>query len=83
MATRQQIGSPMTADAQPVYAAAFSPDGATLATAGGDGSLRTWDVAFPADLPQAACGIAAEPLTRLQWADYAGSQPYHQVCPAG
>ncbi len=83
LATRQQIGSPMTADAQPVYAAAFSPDGATLATAGGDGRIRTWDVAFPADLPQAACGIADEPLTRQQWADYAGSQPYHQVCPAG
>ncbi len=83
VATRQPIGSPMTADPQPVYAAALSPDGATLATAGGDGSIRTWEVAFPADLPQAACGIADEPLTRQQWADYAGSQPYHQVCPAG
>ena len=51
MATRQPIGSPMTADAQPVYAAALSPDGATLATAGGDGSIRTWEVAFPARPP--------------------------------
>ena len=73
----------MTADAQPVYAAAFSPSGSTLATAGGDGMARSWDVAFPADLSQAACGIAEVPLTRQQWTDYAGSQPFQQVCPAG
>jgi WD40 repeat protein len=82
-ATRQEIGTPMTADAQPVYAAAFSPSGGTLVTAGGDGLARSWDVAFPADLPQAACGIAGMPLTRQQWTDYAGSQPFQQVCPTG
>jgi WD40 repeat protein len=81
--TQQEIGAPMTADAQPVYAAAFGPGGSTLATAGGDGAARTWDVAFPANLPQAACGIANVSLTRQQWADYAGTQPFQQVCPAG
>ena len=83
MATQQEIGAPMTADAEPVYAAAFSPDGATLATAGGDGTSRTWDVVFPANLAQAACAIADVSLTRQQWADYAGTQPFRQVCPAG
>jgi WD40 repeat protein len=73
----------MTAGIQPVYAAAFGPGGSTLATAGGDGAARTWDVAFPANLPQAACGIANVSLTRQQWADYAGTQPFQQVCPAG
>jgi WD40 repeat protein len=83
VATQQEIGAPMTADAHPVYAAAFSPDGSTLATAGGDGTARAWNVAFPANLPQAACGIAAVSLTRQEWADYAGTQPFQQVCPAG
>jgi WD40 repeat protein len=82
VATQQEIGTPMTADAQPVYAAAFSPGGTTLATAGGDGTVRTWNVAFPASLPQGACAIADVSLTRQQWADYAGSQPFQQVCPA-
>jgi WD40 repeat protein len=81
-ATQQEIGAPMTAGIQPVYAAAFR-SGGTLATAGGDGTARIWDVAFPANLPQAACGIANVSLTRQQWADYAGSQPFQQVCPAG
>jgi WD40 repeat protein len=83
VATQQEIGAPMTAGIQPVYAAAFGPGGGTLATAGGDGAARTWDVAFPANLPQAACGIANVSLTRQQWADYAGNQPFQQVCPAG
>jgi WD40 repeat protein len=83
VATQQEIGTPMTADAQPIDGAAFSPDGTMLATTGGDGAARVWDVAFPANLLRAACGIAEVSLTRQQWADYAGTQPFQQVCPAG
>jgi WD40 repeat protein len=83
VATQQEIGAPLTAGLQPVYAAAFGPGGRTLATASGDGAARVWGVAFPADLLQAACGIADVTLTGQQWADYAGTQPFQQVCPAG
>jgi WD40 repeat protein len=82
VATQQEIGTPMTAGPGPVYALAFSPDGATLATAGGDGRARKWDVAFPAGLLAGTCAIADQSLTRQQWAGYAGTQPFQQVCPA-
>ena len=82
VATQQEVGTPMTAGSGPVYALAFSRDGATLATADGDGSARRWDVAFPGGLLGAACAIAEQSLTREQWADYAGTQPFQQVCPA-
>ena len=85
-ATQQEIGTPMTAGPGPVYALAFSPDGTTLVTTGADGSsggsARLWDVAFPAGLLAAACAIADQSLTRQQWADYAGTQPFQQVCSA-
>jgi len=82
VATQQEIGAPVTAGTGPAYGLAFSPDGATLVTDDGDGRGRLWDVAFPAGLLAGACAIADQSLTRQQWAGYAGTQPFQQVCPA-
>jgi WD40 repeat protein len=81
VATQQEIGAPMTAGSAPVYALAFSPDGRTLAAVS-SGATRRWDVAFPASLTAAACTLAGQSLTRAQWASYAGTEPFQQVCPA-
>ncbi|HEX5295511.1 MAG TPA: AAA family ATPase [Streptosporangiaceae bacterium] len=81
VATQQEIGTPMTAGSAPVYALAFSPDGRTL-TAVGSGATRRWDLTFPASLTAAACTLAGQTLTQRQWASYAGTEPFQQVCPA-
>jgi WD40 repeat protein len=87
--TRQVIGRPVVSRhavtglaLSAAYALAFSPDGTTLVTADSDGRARSWDVAFPAGLLAGACAIADQSLTRQQWAGYAGTQPFQQVCPA-
>jgi WD40 repeat protein len=80
-ATQQEIGAPMTAGSAPAYALAFSPDGRTLAAVS-SGATRRWDVAFPASLTAAACALAGQSLTPRQWASYAGTEPFQQVCPA-
>jgi WD40 repeat protein len=82
VATQQEVGAPMTADAEPVSAVAFSPDSALLETASTDGTARLWDVALPDNLLSAVCAITGKSLTHQQWADYVGTQPFQQVCPA-
>lgn len=83
MATQQEAGTAMSVGAGPdmgAVALAFSTDGGTLTAAAGDGSARRWDGAFPSGLLAAACAIADRSLTREQWAGYAGTQPFQQVC---
>ena len=80
-ATQQQIGTPMTAGTGPLFATAFTSGGKMLATIGGDKTARLWDVAFPGNLLTAACDIAEQSLTRPQWTDYVGPEPFQQICP--
>ena len=43
VATRQEIGAPMSSGLAPVEAVAFSPDGATVAAGSSDGTVQLWD----------------------------------------
>jgi WD40 repeat protein len=44
VATRQQIGEPLTGQAGAVTSVAFSPGGTTLATGSDDHTVRLWNV---------------------------------------
>jgi WD40 repeat protein len=71
----------MTGHTGGVTDVAYGPDGASVATVGGDGAARLWNVRTPADLVAAACANAGRALTREEWENHVQEEEYRRTCP--
>jgi WD40 repeat protein len=79
IATRERLGQDLVADSSDVTALAFAPDGKTLTTVGLDGALVRWNLDLTA-WTKRACDLAARNLTRAEWRDHIGDEPYRRTC---
>ena len=59
MAAAGPTPRPFAGHLGPIFAVAFAPDGATLATVGGDGTVRIWDAGTGAELRHLTGQISA------------------------
>lgn len=78
-AVTSETTATLTGHTRAVDAVVFSPDGTRLATASGDDTtrIRSLPPAWPAQL----CDRAGRNLTRVEWDEYLGAQPYRRQCP--
>jgi WD40 repeat protein len=77
VASRERIGE-LVGRALP-YKLAFSPDGLSLATTWYDNSLIVWELDVRTWVRR-ACEIAGRNLTRTEWAQSLGAEPYRRTC---
>ena len=82
VASRRQVGPPLTGHTDAVYSVAFSPDGKTLASGSSDRSVRLWNVPQLADPASFLCKSVGQSFTRDQWESLVPAGPeYRALCP--
>lgn len=79
VAAGREIARPVHASA--VQAVAFSPNGQWLVTVGTGDTAGVWLV-WPEDLIAEACTRLPRNLTREEWRQYIGDEPYRPTCPS-
>lgn len=74
-----QLGTMLSGHKETVISVAFSRDGKLLASSSADGTIILWDVSVESWIER-ACRIVRRNLTRDEWAQYLGDEPYHKTC---
>jgi WD40 repeat protein len=62
-----------------VFMANFTPDGRYLVTTSSDQTARVW-LLNSKDMIERACNGLTRNLTRQEWRQYFGAEPYHKTC---
>jgi WD40 repeat protein len=58
----------------------FSPDGRYVAAASSDRTARVWQWRSDEDLTTEVCARVGRSLTREEWREYLGQEPYRETC---
>jgi WD40 repeat protein len=80
VSTGLMLGVPLSGHRDLVNSIAFTRDGQTLVSGGGDRVILEWDVDLMS-WQQRACRIANRTLTPEEWGRYLETEPYETICP--